>query len=126
MSLDAHRARTALAALALAFATPVSAEIVVEYYHAGLDHYFMTPLANEIAALDAGRFFGWGPTGFTFEGFAAPTPGTNPVCRFRIPPGNGDSHFFSASPDECDIVREKMRTNPAYAGYIEETSAEFY
>jgi hypothetical protein len=126
MSLDAHRARTALAALALAFATPVSAEIVVEYYHAGLDHYFMTPLASEIAALDAGRFFGWGRTGFTFESFPAPAAGTNPVCRFYIPPESGDSHFFSASPDECSAVREKMRTNPAYAGYTEETSAEFY
>ena len=126
MGLDAHRARAALVALALAFATPVSGETVVEYYHAGLDHYFMTPLASEIAALDAGRFFGWGRTGFTFEGYAAPTAGANPVCRFYIPPANGDSHFFSASPDECDAVREKMRTDPAYAGYVEETSAEFY
>jgi len=126
MRSRAQSVRTAVAALALAVAAPAPAETVVEYYHAGLDHYFMTPLADEIAALDGGRFFGWGRTGFTFEGFAAPAPGTNPVCRFRIPPGNGDSHFFSASPDECDIVREKMRTNPAYAGYIEETSAEFY
>jgi hypothetical protein len=122
----APRVRTAFATLALAAATPVSAATVVEYYHAGLDHYFMTPLANEIAALDGGVFFGWGRTGFTFEGFENPTPGTHPVCRFIIPPGNGDSHFFSASPDECDAVREKMRTNPAYAGYREETSAEFY
>ena len=126
MRVDAHRARTALAALALASATPVAGETVVEYYHAGLDHYFMTPLASEIAALDAGRFFGWGRTGFTFESFAAPAAGTNPVCRFYIPPESGDSHFFSASPDECAGVRVKMQTNPAYAGYLEETSAEFY
>ncbi|HKU87823.1 MAG TPA: exo-alpha-sialidase [Casimicrobiaceae bacterium] len=123
---DVHRARTALVAFALAFATPVSGETVVEYYHAGLDHYFMTPLASEIAALDGGLFFGWGRTGFTFEGFAAPSAGTNAVCRFYIPPEHGSSHFFSASPDECAVVRERMRIDPAYAGYIEETSAEFY
>jgi hypothetical protein len=28
-------------------------------------------------------------------------PGVNPVCRFYIPPPHGDSHFFSASPQEC-------------------------
>src|SRR5512144_502041 len=31
------------------------AETVVEYYNASLDHYFVTPLANEIDALDSGR-----------------------------------------------------------------------
>jgi hypothetical protein len=126
MTPDAQRGRTVIVVLALAVAMPARAETVVEYYHAGLDHYFMTSLASEIAALDGGRFFGWGRTGFTFGGFAAPAPGTHPVCRFYIPPANGDSHFFSASPDECEAVREKMRTNPAYAGYVEETSAEFY
>jgi hypothetical protein len=109
----------------LAFAEPV-----VEYYNPLLDHYFMTPLANEIDALDNGRIRGWGRTGFIFEGFASPTEtnavAANPVCRFYIPPQHGDSHFFSASRTECDDVLAKIPTDPNYSGYIEETAAEFH
>ena len=32
---------------------------MIEYYHAGFDHYFVTAAADEIAALDAGHFVGW-------------------------------------------------------------------
>ena len=103
---------------------------VVEYYHPGLDHYFITPLAGEIDALDSGRVSGWNRTGFTFEGFASPAAAgdiaVNPVCRFYIPPIHGDSHFFSASPIECADVRARVPTDPNFSGYLEETSAEFY
>ena len=48
-----------LAAVAACFAfavnAPARAETVVEYYNATLDHYFITPLADEIDALDSGR-----------------------------------------------------------------------
>ena len=108
------------------FAAPVPAATVVEYYHPVLDHYFMTPLPNEIDALDHGRITGWGRTGFTFEAFDAPAANANPVCRFYIPPEHGDSHFFSASPSECADVRAKVRTDPNFSGYHEETAAEFY
>ena len=37
-------------------------------------------------------------------------PGTSPVCRFYLPPANGDSHFYSASPAECAEVRAKFPT----------------
>ena len=119
----------ALAAMACA-ATSARAETVVEYYHPALDHYFITPLPNEIDRLDSGQIGGWNRTGFVFEGFASPAAAgnlaVNPVCRFYIPPIHGDSHFFSASPAECANVRAKVLTDPNFSGYDEETSAEFY
>jgi hypothetical protein len=116
------------AILALFAVTGTShAETVVEYYNASLDHYFMTPLANEIAALDSsGVIVGWTRTGRVFEASASPGAGLSPVCRFYIPPIHGDSHFFSASPDECATVRAKIGADPDFSGYIEETPAEFY
>lgn len=80
-------------------------QTVVEYYNAEQDHYFMTAAVADMAALDSGRFVGWQRTGYTFA--STPTL-TNPVCRFYIPPGYGDSHFFSASPVECGEVQTKF------------------
>ena len=111
-------------------ASCATAATVVEYYNPLLDHYFMTPLANEIDKLDNGVVSGWGRTGFVFEGFASANETkaviADPVCRFYIPPQHGDSHFFSASRDECDDVLAKVANDPNYSGYIEETAAEFY
>ena len=78
----------------------------VEYHHAGLDHYFLSLIPGEIAALDAGTLPGWTRTGLTFRGWAVPGPGTSPVCRFYLPPAAGNSHFFSADPAECARLRD--------------------
>jgi hypothetical protein len=83
---------------------------VIEFYNAGLDHYFISSLAADIQALDSGRFAGWTRTGLSFKAYDGPAPGTNPVCRFYIPPAQGDSHFYSASPAECADVRTKFPT----------------
>ena len=90
-------------------ATPVGN---VEFYHAGLDHYFISALAADIDALDSGRLMGWARTGGGFQvhpSQAAGGPTVNPVCRIRIPPEKGDSHFYSASPQECD---DSLAKNP--------------
>jgi hypothetical protein len=59
------------------FATPGTAP-VVEFYDAGLDHYFMTRNIDEIRALDTGVFPGWIRTG---QSFATYLPGqTNNSC----------------------------------------------
>jgi len=79
---------------------------VVEYYHDGLDHYFMTWLPEEIARLDAETGTNaWKRTGQTFRAYAAAAPGASPACRFYIPPANGDSHFFGRDTAECEAVR---------------------
>src|SRR6266576_3706289 len=108
------------------FAVPANPITVVEFYNDSLDHYFMSPLAPDIDALDAGRIFGWSRTGYSFGGFPTMAAGTSPVCRFYIPPQHGDSHFFSASPAACASVLAKVGVDPNYSGYLYETPSEFY
>lgn len=75
---------------------------VVEFYNASLDHYFITWIAAEIANLDAGRTpTRWTRTGYTFKAYTTPQPGTSQVCRFYVPPADGNSHFFGRNPAEC-------------------------
>jgi hypothetical protein len=74
---------------------PPETVTIVEYYHAGLDHYFATALAGEMAILDAGvKIQGWTRTGHTFKAYATAQPGTSPVCRYYIPPGSGGLAFL--------------------------------
>ena len=82
----------------------------IEYYNAALDHYFTSALAADIAALDSGALKGWTRTGLSFGAYLEPAAGASPVCRFYLPPANGDSHFYSASPAECADVRAKFPT----------------
>ncbi len=112
-------ARLAVLAL-LAVVGASRAETVVEYYNASLDRYFMTAAVDEIAALDAGLFGGWTRTGLAFEASQTLAPQLNAVCRFYVPPAYGNSHFFSASPDECAAVIAN------FSVFIEETRAAFY
>ena len=107
--------------------TPVTA---VEYYHADLGHYFISASAPDLEALESGRLPGWQRTGFTFPAAPSATalPGTVPfgstpmlpLCRFYLPPGVGNSHFLSASPQECAEVRAR------YPAFVLESEAAFY
>jgi hypothetical protein len=92
----------------------------VEFYHLGYDHYFVAASAQDIADLDNGVHPGWSRTGYDFRVWAAAGGATKPVCRYYIPPGYGDSHFFSAAPDECAIALVK------FPWLIRETDAAFY
>jgi hypothetical protein len=83
----------------------------VEFYNARLDHYFVTAIPGEIAALDAGTIPGWARTRLAFPVWrtVADAPdGASPVCRIQIPPGDGNSHFYSASPRECGEARVRF------------------
>ena len=94
--------------LAVIAKPPPANAAVVEYYNANLDHYFVSALPADIAALDSGALKGWARTGLTFGAYLEPAAGTSPVCRFYLPPASGDSHFYSASPAECAEVRAKF------------------
>ena len=84
---------------------------VAEYYHAGLDHYFITWMPKEMAILDAGtQIRGWTRTGYSFKTYTTPQAGTSPVCRYYIPPGLGDSHFFGRGTVECNATGQKNPT----------------
>ena len=102
---------------------------VIEYYDAARDHYFVSALQSEIDALDLQRFPGWNRTGQSFAAYATQEsggPGAQPVCRFYIPPENGDSHFLSASVLECAALLQLKQFNPLYSGYVYETPSAFF
>jgi probable HAF family extracellular repeat protein len=81
---------------------------VVEFWNASLNHYFITWRSSEIAILDAGtQIRGWTRTGHAFKTYATAQAGTSPVCRYYIPPGLGDSHFFGRGKAECDATGKK-------------------
>jgi hypothetical protein len=120
----------AAALLALVTGTAAAAPVtVVEYYNAALDHYFISPLASDIDALDAGVLQGWSRTGRNFLAYGltgTDFPAGSPVCRYYIPPQHGDSHFFSASPAECAEVAARVAADPDDSGYLLETPAAFF
>ena len=79
----------------------------VEYYHAGLNHFFVTADSVEIAVLDAGQMQGWGRTGYSFKVRGPGSGGdSSPVCRYYGNAATGlNSHFYSAVPAECATVQ---------------------
>ena len=92
---------------------------VIEFYNASLDHYFITWIASEIANLDAGLTpTRWTRTGYTFKAYTTPQPGTSQVCRFYVPPADGNSHFFGRNPAECAAAQsghpEFILEDPSY------------
>jgi len=109
-------AGAALAALTM----PAIATRAIEYYWAARDHYFITTDAAEIAKLDASPPGGWARTGQSFGAYAKAAGTASRVCRMYIPPENGDSHFFSASPAECANVQVK------FPSFVYETSSAFF
>lgn len=92
------------------FPPPVGLVDVIEFYHAGFDHYVMSADPVEINALDTGYFTGWVRTGQQFRAYATGSsagPSQNPVCRYYGLPSAGlDSHFYSAGARECWEVNE--------------------
>ena len=83
--------------------TPLAPTVnVIEFFNATLDHYFITWIAAEIANLDAGATPSrWTRTGKSFKAYTSAQPGTSQICRFYIPPADGNSHFFGRSTAEC-------------------------
>ncbi len=121
-------------ALALLLAGPLAAPLasgaqtttatVVEFYNAALNHYFITAAPAEATMLDAGVIVpGWQRTGVSFEAWAgsADHAASVPVCRFFGTPGVGpNSHFYTASADECALVRQNPKwTYEGIAFYID-------
>ena len=94
----------------------------IEFYNQALDHYFISSLAPDIDALDTGRIAGWTRTGQSFAVFPANVgagASASPVCRILIPPP-ANSHFFSASPQECADTLTK------FPFMTKETDAAFF
>src|ERR1700693_1442429 len=116
-------ATAALALVSEANAIEPTAQ-VIEYYNASLGHYFMTAFPPEAAILDAGIIVpGLVRTGVTWTAWASATdsPTAVPVCRFFGTPGVGpNSHFYTADPVECALVKQNPGwTFEAIAFFIE-------
>ena len=91
----------------VATATPIN---VIEYFHTGFGHYFMTADADEIAGLDGGAFGGvFQRTGQTFKARDGPANGAILVCRFfTVAFAPKSSHFYTADAPEC----AGLKSNP--------------
>ncbi|HEY3180325.1 MAG TPA: hypothetical protein VGL25_15770 [Casimicrobiaceae bacterium] len=79
---------------------------VIEYFHAGFGHYFVTSDVDEITKLDNGTTVGWKRTGFRFNAYATSGDDTSPVCRFfstAFAPKS--SHFYTPFAFECTKVQ---------------------
>ena len=82
---------------------------VVEYHHAGFDHYFITPDADEKDALDARTppFQDWSRTGFSFNAYAkAGAPAASvAICRlFNDHFAPKSSHFYAPHEFGCELT----------------------
>jgi hypothetical protein len=78
---------------------------LVEYYHQGFDHYFLTSDADEIANLEEGIFAGWERTGQELKALPKDSLVGSPVCRFfsqAFAPKS--SHFYTPDASECASV----------------------
>ncbi|MBI3150354.1 MAG: hypothetical protein HYZ17_17760 [Betaproteobacteria bacterium] len=109
-----------------------NAVLVTEHYNPnirnssgnlGTGHYFITAGADERAGIAAGAAGpGWSDTGRNFRAWATANGapgGAAGVCRFYV--GEPNSHFYTASPIECQGLRGANPTNnpalgPAYEG----------
>jgi len=110
-----------MSSLATAVSAQAIEKTVVEYYNASLDHYFMTHDEFEIQRLDnAIPSQGWERTGETWRVRSLPETGSSPVCRFYIPPGEGDSHFYGRGFAECKA------TATSHPSFVNESSAFFH
>ncbi|WP_159051691.1 alpha/beta hydrolase family protein [Thauera aromatica] len=109
--------------IAVQKAVPALADetVVREFYHAGLNHYFLSAEDVEVALLLAHPEYGWFPTGRAFSAASAYSsePGFSPVCRFYGDPSIGpNSHFFTGSALECaGLVALRAAAPPGFPAW---------
>ncbi len=77
--------------------------IVTEFVNKDTGHYFRTGDRDEPAIVESGRLGNWVNTEDYFIGWRDASQGAVPVCRFYSYKFN--SHFYTASADECAAVK---------------------
>ncbi len=97
--------------------------LISEYYHEGLNHYFLTGFPGEKRFVDQGGAGKWRRTELSFKAWltaeTAPLEAV-PVCRFYGTRGVGpNSHFYTAHAKECEAVQKDP-------GWTLETTTAFY
>jgi cytochrome c553 len=106
---------------------PPPTSTVVEYYHTGFGHYFITSFTADISALDSGKFAGWARTGRTFNAYTSSNGYVTAVCRFftvAFPPKS--SHFYTSNFAECRGLQASNKdwTFEAEAFYVQQASEQ--
>ena len=114
-----------LAASAWARAATPDTE-AVEFYNTALGHYFVTTSASEALGIDAGAAGpGWVRTGRSFQAWSSQSvapASAQAVCRFYSSGAN--SHFYTASADECLQLRGMEAAERATTGGVKGWSYE--
>ena len=107
LSSLASRVIVAMIGVAVPFMAHGATVDAIEYYHSGMNHYFITAGSAEAAMLDAGNVVkGWTRTGQTFKVESSQASGTSAVCRFFSTSfGALSSHFYTANAGECATVK---------------------
>jgi hypothetical protein len=111
--------RVALTVIGAAWISSSNAVTVVEYYHRGLDAYFITGRASEQAALD--RVPEFRRTGMTFQATDASAALTSmsKICRFylSLPSPFTNSHFYGREGADCEGIRAQNVNGFNWEGY---------
>jgi hypothetical protein len=98
----------------------------VEFYNTALGHYFVTTSASEALGIDAGAAGpGWVRTGRSFQAWSSKSTApaaAQAVCRFYSTGAN--SHFYTASADECLELRGMEAAERAQTGGVKGWSYE--
>lgn len=86
---------------------PANKVQAIEYFHAGIGHYFLTAQADEQTGLDTGVFAGWQRTGNAFHVWDAANGGALPVFRlYTTKFASKAAHFYTTN----TVEREGIRT----------------
>ena len=84
---------------------PAGSTRAVEFFHAAMNHYFVTSDLDEVDALDRAAFEGWQRTGEAMNVFDSAGGYTLPVCRyFATGFAPQSTHFYSPYPHECGLL----------------------
>ena len=112
-------AATLLTGSALAHAAAPDTQ-AVEYYNTATGHYFVTAGAGEALGIDSGAAGpGWVRTGRSFQAWLSATAAPSDaqaVCRFYSSMAN--SHFYTASADECASLKATAANELAATGTV--------
>ena len=76
------------------YAEPLPSLPVVEFYHAGMDHYFLTQDVGEIRDLDTGVHSGWARTGGSFLAYTPGGPQGHVSRFYGLPSAGLDTHVY--------------------------------
>jgi heat shock protein HslJ len=108
-----------------AFAAEPETE-AVEFYNKQLNHYFVTATASEAKNIDdGGAGPGWVRTGRSFQAWlnaASAPPDAAGVCRFYSTAAN--SHFYTASAQECQLLKDQEAAERRSTGTVRGWSYE--